>query len=416
MDADLAEMLAALPAVALEGAKAVGKTRTAERVARSVFALASRNVLLNVEADPAAVAAAAEPVLLDEWQRAPWIWDEVRQWVDQEPRPGRFVLTGSSAPRGARIHSGAGRILPIRMRPLSLAERLEGGGVSLGRLLGDGEASPVAGESKLRLADYVDEILRSGFPAIRDLPVHARDRALDGYLEAVVAKEFPEQGLTVRKPQLLRGWMRAYALASGSTASYTTILDAATWGVGDKPSKAQTLAYRDTLASLWLVDPVPAWDAAGTGLATPLVKASKHYLADPALAARLADMTSNTLFAGPGPDPLGLQGGSLLGRLFESLVALSLQTYAAACGAKLFHLRTVSGHREVDFVVQRGRSIVALEVKLAAAALDKDVRHLNWLESALPGQVAAKVCVTTGPRAYTRPDGVHVVPAALLRP
>ncbi|MDR0627938.1 MAG: DUF4143 domain-containing protein [Bifidobacteriaceae bacterium] len=416
VDAELTDLLSALPAVAIEGAKAVGKTRTAERMAATVFSLASRNVALDVEAGPEVISRAAQPVLVDEWQRLPWIWDEIRQWVDRDPNPGRFILTASAAPRGARVHSGAGRIVTIRMRPLSLVERgLDQPTVSLADLL-SGQVSEVRGESGLALSDYVREIVGSGFPAIRAVPADYRARALDGYIEAVVAKEFPEQGLMVRKPESLLSWLRAYALATGSTAQYTTILDAATPGSGDKPSKSQTLVYRDTLASLWLIDPIAAWDPFGFGLEAPLTKSPKHYLADPALAARLLGLTEESVFAATEPEPVGIQGGSVLGRLFEALVALNLQVYAAAARARLGHLRTVSGQREVDFIAQRGNSLVALEVKLAPTPSDADVRHLNWLQDELPGQVKAKVCVTTGPRAYTRPDGVHVVPAVLLGP
>jgi predicted AAA+ superfamily ATPase len=412
----VAEYLADLPAVAIEGAKAVGKTRTAARLARTVFSLARSAVVENLRGGTDAVVRAASPVLVDEWQRLPQIWDDIRSWIDEEPVPGRFLLTGSAAPRGVALHSGAGRIASIRMRPLSLAERgLGSPSVSLTSLLA--ETTQVAGATEVGLADYVREITGSGFPAIRALAsARARSRALDGYLEAVVHKQFPELGLLVRKPASLLAWLRGYALATSSTSAYTSILDAATPGQADKPSKSATLAYRDALASLWLIDPVPAWEPLVDGPGTPLVTGPKHHLADPALAARLLSLDAEDLVAGGGPPAIGPQTGTVLGRLFESLVTMSVRTYAHAANAQVRHLRTANGKHEVDLLVERGDTIVAVEVKLAAAITGSDGRHLHWLERALPTRRIVKVFVNTGPWAYTREDGVHVVPAALLGP
>jgi predicted AAA+ superfamily ATPase len=412
----LAELLRELPAVALEGAKAVGKTRTAERLSKTVFPFASIGVAQNAAAGPTVVRDAPPPVLIDEWQRGPWIWDEVRQWVDRDPAPGRFILTGSAAPVGTPIHSGAGRIVPLRMRPMSLAERnLAEPVIGLGDLLA-GQGDSIGGATGVGLRDYVEEITASGFPGIRSLGSRARKYELDGYVEAVVTREFNDQGHPVRRPEALLAWLRAYALATASTAAYTAIVDAATPGQGDKPSKSATAAYRDTLSSLWLLDDVSAWNPVFSGLQTPLARSPKHFLADPALAARLLRLTGETLVAGSRLQPTGPQAGSLLGRMFEALVALSLKTYAQANDAELFHLRTANTGHEVDFIVERGTDIVAIEVKLAQFASEHDVRHLEWLARRLPDRHVERVVLTTGQQAFTRSDGIHVMPAVLLGP
>ncbi|MDR0594488.1 MAG: DUF4143 domain-containing protein [Bifidobacteriaceae bacterium] len=417
IDRQLSDLLAQLPGVAIEGAKGVGKTRSAERLAASVFPLADRSVAENVAGGPTIVRDSPAPVLLDEWQRTPSIWDDVRRWIDHDPAPGRFLLTGSAAPRGTSLHSGAGRIVPLRMRPLSLAERLPPSQpIRLEDFLA-GRVQSAVGASDVGLADYVDELLASGFPGLRPLGEPGRTKALRGYVDVLATREFPDQGLLVRKPRTLLAWMRAYALATASTSSYTKILNLAASDQGDKPARATTLAYRDVLESLWLVDPVPAWAPLFSGLTTPLVKAPKHFLADPALAIVLLRLTRDSLIAGPQPQPLGPQAGSLLGRLFESLVALSLQTYAQACESELSHLRTANGAHEVDFIVERGPELVAIEVKMAPSVTGRDLRHLNWLGESLPSRRLVKVCLTTGSVAYTRQaDGVHIVPAAMLTP
>lgn len=136
------------------------------------------------------------------------------------------------------------------------------------------------GESPMDLAGYTDEVLASGFPGIRTLQPQARRAQLDGYLERVVQREFAEQGLVVRRPATLRGWIQAYAAATSTTASYNAILDAATAGQSDKPAKDTTIVYRDVLTQLWLVDPVPGW-LPGRGTFGRLGHGPKHQLAIP---------------------------------------------------------------------------------------------------------------------------------------
>ncbi|MDX6590020.1 MAG: uncharacterized protein QOI84_1294, partial [Solirubrobacterales bacterium] len=142
----------------------------------------------------------------------------------------------------------------------------------------------------------------------------------------------------------------------------------------------------------------------------------KHHLADPALAARLLGVDAEALLHGRPAGPAVPSDGTLLGALFESLVTLSVRVYAQHAEARIGHLRTWSGEREIDLIVERGRSIVALEVKLGQVVDDRDVRHLLWLQKELGDDLADAIVVTTGRAAYRRPDGIAVVPAALLGP
>src|SRR5690606_16425004 len=120
-----------------------------------------------------------------------------------------------------------------------------------------------------------------------------------------VDRDVPEAGLQLRRPDVMLDWLRAYAAATASTASYTEILDAATAGATDKPAKATTIAYRDALAQIWLLDPVPAWAPVGAEF-TRLGQTPKHHLADPALAAHLLGLGLDALIDGDGR-PLGPQ-------------------------------------------------------------------------------------------------------------
>ena len=263
IDDVLDSALPELAAVALEGAKGVGKTATATRRAATVLSLSDPRNRASVAANFDLVTQVEAPVFIDEWQLEPQVWDRVRMAVDDDPAAGgRFLLAGSAgvAP-GARIHSGAGRIVSLAMRPMALSERgVETPTVSLRALHAGG--APISGVTTVGVSGYVDEILRSGFPGIRDLSPVNRDRQLDGYLARIVERDLPENGINVRRPAALRAWLRAYAAATASTADYTKILDAATAGEPDKPARNTVDGYREHLQRLFVLDPVEAWTPA----------------------------------------------------------------------------------------------------------------------------------------------------------
>lgn len=412
IDTTLDELQPHLRALSIHGPKGVGKTATAAQRAQSVVDLSLPGQRQIITSDPSILTTLLGPVLVDEWQRLPEVWDHIRHAVDSGSPAGHFIIAGSSAPRGAVIHSGAGRIVPMRMRPLSLAERdIETPTVSLAALLSG--IPDIGGSTDFRLADYVEEITASGFPAIRPLPARVRRAELDAYLSNVVQREFPEQGYPVRKPEVLHAWLTAYAAATSSTTAYTKILDAATAGLRDKPAKETTISYRDALSSLWLIDSVPPWIPSHNHL-DRLAQSPKHQLADPALAARLLGLDAAALLRAE-QGSAQLAEGTILGALFEHLAALSLHTYAEAAEARIHHLRTRNGDHEVDFIVRRpdGR-VVAIEVKLADRVDDSDTKHLTWLKRRIGDGLIDAAVLYAGEHAYRRHDGVGVIPLALL--
>jgi predicted AAA+ superfamily ATPase len=413
LDPVLADYLSYVPAFAIDGIKAVGKTSSAERLVSKTYKLDKTSTRELLGASPSTFLNSQQTVLLDEWQRMPEIWDEVRRAVDEDNRPGRFILTGSAVPKGAAIHSGAGRITRIQMRPLSLAERMpEEAVISLNDVLLM-KTDKVEGSTNIGLETYLEEIIRSGFPGVRRLPTKGAELFIESYLKNLFEKEFEDQGYVVRKPRVLRNWLRAYAAATGSTASYQVILDAATPDDKDKPAKKTTLAYREILDKLWITDRVEPWLPLNSQFKY-LGMTAKHYLADPAFAARLLGITMDNFLDDSSIPSLGPQQSSIAGRLFESLVALSLQTYAQVIGAQLSHFRTSSGDHEVDFIIEKGKHIAAIEVKLSASFSSNQDRHLKWFEKTFSEYNVVKILITTGDTAYTRQDGTHVVPAVML--
>ena len=257
-------------------------------------------------------------------------------------------------------------------------------------------------------------MVTSGFPGIRHLSGRALRAQLDGYLARIVDRDFKDQGLNLRNPQGLIRWMTAYAAATSTTASFETIRDAATGGEGQKPAKTTVQPYREILEQLWILDPVPAWLPSKNHI-TQLTQPPKHHLADPALAIRLLGLDESALITGTESGPVINRNGTLLGHLFESLVTQLIRVLAQAAEANIKHLRTKAGEHEVDLIIERpDQRIVAIEVKLSETIKDNDVKNLLWLKKQIGEDLLDAVVISTGKRAYRRPDGVAVVPAGLI--
>lgn len=210
--------------------------------------------------------------------------------------------------------------------------------------------------------------------------------------------------------------MTAYGAATSTDASYETILRAATPGQSEKPDKKTVMRYRDLLTRLYILDPVPAWMPSLAPLTT-LTRSPKHHMVDPAFPAHLAGVGPEGLLRGE-RNVLAPDGETWLGALFESLATQSLRVYGEANLAAVRQLRTKGGRQEIDLVLEDWeRNTLAVEVKLAGSARNEHVKHLNWLQEKIPdGRRLTRMVVTSGEQAYTRADGVLVVPLALLGP
>ncbi|WP_307738272.1 DUF4143 domain-containing protein [uncultured Varibaculum sp.] len=406
IDYEIAQVFPQLPALCIAGAKGVGKTETAQRLARTTYQLDQVDTRTILQADPRLFLQQPPPVLLDEWQLLPETWDTVRRAVDNGAPPESFLLTGSASPKpGVQTHSGAGRIITLRMRPLTLSERgIATPTVSLRGLFAGEEA--VTGSSDLTASDYADAICQTGLPGFQQLTGRALRLAVDSYLRDLMDKDIFAQGYFTRTPHTLRAWLRSYAQATATTASYAQILEGATAGEGDKPSSETTRTYRDFLTKLWILEPLEAWQPLGSGWKR-LTSSPKHHLVDPGFAARLLDLESQDL--------LTPAGANMYGALFESLAVLCVRVFAQALEATVGHFRTRAGEHEVDLVLQgRGGAIVALEVKTANRVSDHDVKHLLWLRKRVGQKMRAAAVLYGGKQAYMRKDGIAVIPLGCL--
>jgi predicted AAA+ superfamily ATPase len=393
--------MAALPAVMVVGPRATGKTTTARRYAKSVVRLDRPAEAAAFLADPdAALRALPEPALLDEWQSVPGVLGAVKRAVDDDPRPRRFLLTGSvRADLDAETWPGTGRVVRIPMYGLTQRE-LDGHGTGTGfieRLAsGDAAAFPLP-SSVPDLPAYIELSLRGGFPeALIGSARSERELWLEGYLDQIMTRDAVAVG--GRDPARLRRYFEALALNSAGLAEQKTLYDAA--GINRKTADA----YESLLIGLFLLELVPAW---WTNRLSRLVKGPKRYLVDPSLMGAALRLDVSAV----------MRDGNLLGRMLDAFVAAQLRPEAALSETRprLYHVRERNGRRELDIVAElRADRVVAIEVKAGASPTADDARHLAWLRDELGDRFAAGAVLHTGPRGFMLGPRIAALPIASL--
>lgn len=259
-DLELSSALRSAPAVVVEGPRACGKTWTARRFSRSEVVIDdSDDVRLAVAMDPAAILEGDTPRLLDEWQLAPRIWNPMRHACDRRARPGQFILTGSADPPDEITrHSGAGRVLRVRMRPMSLFESGESSGtVSLRGLLNGEEAE--ASRSDLDVAGLAEVVCRGGWPWLVGEPPPAAQARLRGYLGEIARTDVARSGGPAHDPGGVSRLLVSLARNESTTVAYSTL---ATDMSGSREATAHPRTvkrYIDALSRLFVVEGLPSW-------------------------------------------------------------------------------------------------------------------------------------------------------------
>ncbi len=404
VDRLLDELLLELPAVMVVGPRAAGKTTTIGRRAATVIHLDIEREAAAFAADPdAALRGLDEPVLLDEWQEVPGVLGAVRRAVDADPRPNRFMVTGSvRAELDNDVWPGTGRLVRLSMYPMTVRELRGGVGSAsfFDRIVSAAELTVPRDSPDLR--GYVDLAFASGFPyAALHLTGRAREAWLTSYVGDLLTHdvELVEERVTRgRDPQRLRRYFEAYALGSAGVSDHKTIYEAA------QINKVTAVAYEQLLASLLIVEHVPAWMS---NRLKRLVHQPKRYLLDPALGAAALRVDERGI----------MLDGDLLGRFLETFVAAQLRPEVAvsATRPRLYHLRTEQGRREIDLVAELGgQRVIGIEIKASAAPGAADARHLAWLRDELGDRFVGGVVLHTGPRLYELGRKILAAPISVL--
>ena len=419
MDILLAKKLQAKGAVLIEGPKWCGKTTTAEEIAASKVLLAKTDAkeqfkrLLEIDSDTALSGEA--PMLIDEWQTVPKLWDAVRYTVDHRRKMGQFILTGSAVPdkdaEKEREHSGTGRFAWLTMRPMTLSESGESNGsVSLADLFAAPEK--LFGRNSLKLQDIAFLICRGGWPMAVGLPEEAALEQAFDYYDAVTKEDVTRVDGVKRASERVRRLMRAYARHQGTQASIATLREDLKNNDTATLDDDTIVSYLEALRKIFVVEDMPAWNP-NLRSKTAIRTADTRYFVDPSIA---------TAALGMGPADL-VNDLNTMGFFFETMCVRDLRVYAEALNGKVYHFRDKSG-LECDAVVHlRNGQYGLIEIKLGGQSLiDDGVRTLNSLAaqvdtSRMKAPAFKMVLTATGEYAYRRTeDGVYVVPVGCLKP
>ena len=418
MDNLLKKKLQAKGAVLIEGPKWCGKTTTAEEIAASKIMLARTDVknqfrsLLEIDID--AALEGNTPMLIDEWQTVPKLWDAVRYTVDHRHSMGQFILTGSAVPdkdaEKERDHSGTGRFGWLTMRPMTLFESGESNGtVSFGELFSTPEK--ILQKNNLKLKDISFLICRGGWPAAVGLPDEAALEQAFDYYDAVTKEDVTKVDGVKRASERVQRLMRSYARHQGTQASIATLREDL------KNNDTATLdddtisSYLEALRKIFVVEDMPAWNP-NLRSKTAIRTADTRYFVDPSIA---------TASLGLGPDDL-LNDLNTMGFLFESMCVRDLRVFADALKGQVYHYRDKSG-LECDAVVHlRNGQYGLVEIKLGGETLiEEGAETLNELSgqidtTRMKSPSFKMIMTATGDFAYRRPkDGIYVIPIGCLK-
>lgn len=415
IDAKVEEYLSAFGAVCIEGPKWCGKTWTSAQHSKSEIYIGDpANNFQNrqlAELSPELVLTGEAPRLIDEWQEVPPLWDAVRYKVDQTAEKGQFILTGSATPNHKGVlHSGAGRIAKLRMRPMSLYESGDSSGqVSLEKLCHGEVTTAMTGE--VDLTKLIKLIIRGGWPGSLGLPLKQAMLLPTEYLNAVIDDDVYRIDGIRRDTQKMRLLLRSLARNESTTVTNRMLMRDIK-AVDDEDIDGDTVsAYLDIFKRLFITDNQPPF-AAGIRSSVRIKQAEKRHFSDPSLACALLRAT-----------PAGLIGDlETLRFLFEALCERDLRIYAESFDANLYHYQDYQ-NQEIDAVIELADGQwCAFEIKLGANQIDTAAENLlkikRQIEEDPRGKPPAVLCVLCGMSnaAYRRVDGVFVVPITALKP
>ena len=403
----MARLLVEEPVVAVHGARTVGKST----VVRSLAASAERTVVdLDdpetrdaVDASPSAFAGAEPPVFFDEYQHVPAILDTIKAELNRDLRPGRFVLTGSTrySSLPAAAQSLTGRLHVVTLWPLSQGE-IDGTEERFAeRLLTDPATLVTPAASTTSRREYVDRLLRGGFPlAVLRKRGASRNRWFDDYLNLVIERDVAELS-NIRQREKMP---RLVAHLAGRTAQ---VLNVARLGaeVGIERSTAEH--YVRLLEAAFVIHRLPAW---GTTLRARASPKPKLHLVDSGVAGRMLRITGTRLSAA---QP---QAMTELGHLLETFCVGEVlkQVSWMETPAQPGHWRTHDGD-EVDLILERDDGAIAgIEVKAGERVSGAHFRSLRKLRDALGSRFLGGVVLHLGRHSYTHGDRLHALPVDRL--
>jgi len=416
----LQERLDAVGAVLIAGPKWCGKTTTAEQQAKSVLKLQdpdkTKGYLATAQVKPSLLLMGETPRLIDEWQMAPVLWDAVRNAVDERGEAGQFILTGSTViDESSIMHSGTGRISRMVMYPMSLYESGESNGkISLEALFTNPNLDIDGISSELSIEKLVFAACRGGWPS--SLNKRAEKAMLfeaQNYVANICDSDASAVDGVKRSPERVKAVLQAYARNISTLATDKTIIADVSANHADI-SEPTFYSYLNALERLYVIEDIPAW-CPSIRSATAIRSNKKKGVVDPSIA------TAAFAFA---PESL-LQDLNTFGFIFECLCFRDLKVYSSSMGGRVSYYHDRYG-LEADCVLHLADGRYALiEFKLGSGYIEESAAHLIELRKLIQNANAEKrtklrnpdilIVITGGDMAYTRNDGVKVIPIGALR-
>jgi predicted AAA+ superfamily ATPase len=396
------EALAESRAVALLGARQVGKSTLALEIAHGgrgakYISLDDPGTAASVRADPVeSIAGLDAPAVIDEVQRAPELLLAIKQKLDRDDSPGQFLLTGSAdlLTLPAIADTLPGRVRYLRLWPLSQAE-LRGSPASFVDLLFEGEP-PAVDDAPVGRQAIAPMLVRGGYPEAQRLSVRGLGAFFESYVESLLSRDLDDVA-SVREPRNLDRVLRLIGARSGGILNVNGM--ATELGI----NRATVAKHVQILERLFLVRLLGAW---GHNLGHRLVKSPKAYVVDSGLLGHLI---------GADEDRIAADGG-LAGAVLESFVAMELVRHAELAERPLtIHHYRDQRQREVDVVLERhSGEVVGIEVKAGATPQSADFTGLRYLRDKLGERFKAGVLIHTGPRTLPFGDRLAAVPVSGL--
>lgn len=409
IESSISRELSAIGCVSIEGPKWCGKSTTAELFAKTIiklqnpiiftqystFASTSKENLLRGE----------KPILFDEWQKIPEIWDFIRTDIDETRLIGQYLLTGSSKPSKAQSrHTGTGRIAKLTMYPMSLWESSDSvGSVSLYDLFYSSHA--VLGQSKITLDEIAFVICRGGWPQAVLRPDQALILSQD-YFNSLTTEDISDVDDIKRNPRRAREILRSYARNICSFASSSTLLSDVVSNDSTMDIKTLT-SYLLAFEKLFVIDNITAWTPSLRSKSV-IRAAEKRQFIDPSIAATALGAKPNDL----------INDLKTFGFFFESLCLRDLKIYTASIGGELYHYHDSYG-LEIDGIIHLSdERWGAVEIKLGGNEIEQAAKNLLCLKNRVNsnlGEPSFLMVLTGAPYAYKRTDDVLVVPIGCLK-
>lgn len=402
-------------AVLVAGPKFCGKTTTCMKYQKSFVKLNTKQAIAMARMNPGGVLDGETPRLIDEWQKAPDIWNQVKDDLDFHYEFGKYILTGSSTPADKTEvhHSGAGRITPVRMRPMSLWESKDSKGtVSLAELFKGGKPIPWDLNPDFSLSDVAHLICRGGWPISVLAPKEIAIEITKNYYNGLfVFEDCENERFRNKNPEIMKMIVRSYARHISTEAAVSTII-ADVRQSNERTMDTKTYNdYNEALNDIFIIEDMPAWNPNIRSKTSIRSTPTRHFV-DTSIACRAL---------GAGPEDL-LNDLESFGLFFEDMAVRDLRIYSDVLGGEVRHYRDNAG-LECDAVIHlENGSWGAVEIKLGGDDLiEAGASSLKLLKAKIEEKSNEKspsflMVLTAVGGAYQREDGVFVVPINLLKP